>query len=129
MKLSSPFWTAVSRLCIALFLAGCHPSPGKLAVVTGKTVFGNLAVEGARLEIERWEPNRWEHHSTSESGYHGAFRLHLPPGRYRITARKTVRMGTGEIAITGVLEGLIVDRPRGRIDQIVIEMGPEGDPG
>ena len=129
MKRSPSFWSSACVLLCAFILWGCHPSPGTLTVVTGKTVFGDLAVEGARLEIDRWEQDRWQHHSASESGYHGSFRLHLPEGRYRMAARKTLRIASGEVVVSGALEDLVVAGPRGRMDQIVIEMGPERDPG
>jgi len=50
-------WLQLYRiLIIATFvLVACHPSPGELTVVTGKTVYGELALEDVHLEIHRWE--------------------------------------------------------------------------
>ena len=106
-------------------LVACHPSPRNLTLVSGKTVYGNLALEDVHLEIHRWEEFGWDYHGETRSGYHGSFRLHLPPGEYRITARKTIRIGQGEVSVTGTLEDLNVEKPGGRIDQVVIRMNQQ----
>ncbi len=105
-----------------LILPACHPTPGKLTVVTGKTVYGDLALEGVRIEVSRWENSEWRHYSDTTSGYHGSFRIHLPPGTYLFQARTIIRMGDEELALTGTLENLIVKEPGERMDQIIIKM-------
>ncbi|MCJ7499458.1 hypothetical protein MUP29_04315 [bacterium] len=105
-------------------LVACHPSPRNLTLVSGKTVYGNMAMEDADIVVYRWEPSRWRYISDTRSGYHGSFRVHLPPGTYSIKASKTIRVGQGEVALTGKLEGLKVEERGGRIDQIVVIMVP-----
>ena len=106
----------------ALILAACHPTPGKLTVVTGKTAYGDLALEGVRIEVSRRENSGWRYHSDTMSGYHGSFRLHLPPGTYLFQARTMIRMGDDELALSGTLENIILKEPGGRMDQIIIKM-------
>ena len=116
-------------LILATFiLFACHPSPRNLTLVSGKTVYGNLALEDVHLEIHRWEESGWDYHGETRSGYHGSFRLHLPSGEYSITARKTIRIGQGEVLVTGTLEDLKIEKPGGRIDQVVILMVPARGP-
>ncbi len=115
-------------LVVIFFLFGCHPSPRSLTLVSGKTVYGDMALEDVHLEIHKWEESGWDYHGETRSGYHGSFRLHLPSGEYRITARKTIRIGQGEAIVTGTLEDLKVEKPGGRIDQSIILMFPASGP-
>jgi outer membrane biogenesis lipoprotein LolB len=109
----------------ALLLTACSQSaPRKLTIVSGKTVYGIMAMEDADIAVYRWEPSRWRYISDTRSGYHGSFRVHLPPGTYSIKASKTIRVGQGEVSLTGKLEGLKVEERGGRIDQIVVIMVP-----
>jgi hypothetical protein len=111
-----------------IVIAACHPSPRDLTLVSGKTVYGNLALEDVHLEIHRWEESGWDYQGETRSGYHGSFRLHLSPGEYRITAVKTIMIGQDEVLVTGILEDLKVEKPGGRIDQVVILMVPARGP-
>ena len=113
---------------VIIFLSGCHPSPRDLTVVSGKTVYGDLALEDVHLDIYRWEQDRWKYHSDSKSGYHGSFRAHLPTGTYRIAASKTIRVGQDQVAVTGVLDDLKIESSTRRIDQVVILMVPVSVP-
>ena len=124
MKLSYSHCFLISCLWFALLQAGCHPSPRNLTLVSGKTVYGKMAMEDADIVVYRWEPSRWRYISDTRSGYHGSFRVHLPPGTYSIKASKTIRVGQGEVSLTGKLEGLKVEERGGRIDQIVVIMVP-----
>jgi len=118
-------------MCILLVLFalfGCHPSPRSLTLVSGKTVYGDMALEDVHIEMFRREQTRWRYFSETRSGYHGSFRIHLPTGVYRITASKTLRIGHDEIQVTGKLEDLKVENPGGRIDRVVILMVPVSEP-
>ena len=119
-------WQQVYRILImaTFVLVACHPSPRNLTLVSGKTVYGKMAMEDADIVVYRWEPSRWRYISDTRSGYHGSFRVHLPPGTYSIKASKTIRVGQGEVSLTGKLEGLKVEERGGRIDQIVVIMVP-----
>lgn len=121
--------SALVLVLAALILSACHPVPGKLTVVTGKTVYGDLALEGVRIEVSRRETSGWRYHSDTMSGYHGSFRLHLPPGTYLFQARTMIRMGDDELALAGTLENLIVKEPGERMDRIVVEMNPDAGSG
>jgi len=121
MKGPSIFRLVISSFLATVLLAACHPSPRDLAVVSGKAVYGDLALEDARLEIDKWEQAGWQHFQDARSGYHGSFRVHLPPGTYRFTASKKIRMGQGGFTATGH-EDLKIDKPGGRIDQVIIRM-------
>lgn len=112
---------------VIIFLSGCHPSPRDLTVVSGKTVYGDLALEDVHIRIHRWEEAGWNYLSDSRSGYHGSFRLHLPTGTYRITASKTIRVGQDQVIVTGVLDVLEVKNSTRRIDQVVLMMRSTGD--
>ena len=115
-------------ILVIIFLSGCHPSPRDLTVVSGKTVYGDLALEDVHIQIHKWEEAGWLYISDSRSGYHGTFRIHLPTGTYRITASKTIRVGKSDILVTGTLEELKVEKTGGRIDQVVILMAPAREP-
>ncbi len=106
-------------------LFACHPSPRNLTLVSGKTVYGNLALEDVHLEIHRWEESGWDYHGETRSGYHGSFRIHLPSGTYSFTASKTIRIGRDEVPVTGTLDELKVEEAGGRIDQVVIRMNQQ----
>lgn len=113
----------------ALILVACHPTPRKLTVVTGKTVYGDLALEGTRIEVSRWENSGWRYLSETQSGYHGSFRIHLPPGTYLLKTSASIRMGDAEIALSGTMENLVIKEAGGRMDQIVVEMNPDAGSG
>jgi len=122
-------WIILYRFLImaTLVLVACHPSPRDQTVVSGKTVYGDLALEDVQIQIHRWEEAGWQYLSDSRSGYHGSFRVHLAPGTYRITASKTIRVGQKEVMVTGILDGLEVDGSGKRIDQVVIELRSGAD--
>ena len=128
MKVSHSSWFLVFSFLFIILMSGCHPSPRDLTVVSGKTIYGNLALEDVHIEIFSREQARWTYVSDTRSGYHGSFRVHLPPGEYRITARKTIRIGQGEVLVTGTLEDLKIGKPGGRIDQVVILLVPVSAP-
>ncbi len=109
-------------LLVIFFLFGCHPSPRSLTLVSGKTVYGDLALEDVYIEVYRLDQSRWHNFSDTRSGYHGSFRVHLPPGTYSFTASKTIRMGQDEVQVTGNLDELKIQEAGGRIDQVVILM-------
>jgi hypothetical protein len=110
---------------ISLVASSCTQPSRSLTVVTGKVVYETMAMEGAELEIYRKDGAAWELVEKSASGYHGSFRLHLAEGIYRIEARTTMRSGDLLLTLAGALDPLIVDGKRGRMDQVVIELGKE----
>jgi hypothetical protein len=122
MKLVQTCRRPMCCLLVIFFLFGCHPSPRSLTLVSGKTVYGAMALEDVHIEIFRWEQTRWRYFSDTRSGYHGSFRIHLPGGTYRFTASKTIRMGQDEVSVTGKLEKFKIDGSSRRIDQVVIEL-------
>ena len=99
-----------------------------MTIVSGKTVYGKMAVEGAYIEVYRWEPSRWRYISDTRSGYHGSFRVHLPPGTYRFKASTTLRLGEEIVSLSGTLENLVVKKTKGRIDQVMVHMIPVSVP-
>jgi hypothetical protein len=128
MKISQCCRYLISSFLLFILLSGCHPSPRDLTVVSGKTVYGDLALEDVQIEIFRLEKSEWRYYSETRSGYHGSFRTHLPPGEYRLTAAKTIRLGQEEVLVTGTLEDLILIEAGGRMDQVVIVMDPARGP-
>ena len=108
-------------------LVACHPSPRNLTLVSGKTVYGNMAMEDADIVVYRWEPSRWRYISDTRSGYHGSFRVHLPPGTYRFQASTTMRLQDEQISLSGTLENLVVKKAKGRMDRVIIEMNLDRD--
>ncbi|MDF1525112.1 MAG: hypothetical protein RRA15_02810 [bacterium] len=115
-------------LLLALIQAGCHPTSRLLTIVSGKTVYGKMAMEDTDIAVYRWEPSRWRYISGTRSGYHGSFRVHLPPGTYRFKASTTMRLGDEEVSLSGTLENLVVKKAMGRMDQVVILMVPVSVP-
>ncbi len=112
-------------LLITFSLFGCHPSPRYLTLVSGKTVYGELALEETYIEVYRLEQSRWRYFSDTRSGYHGSFRIHLPDGKYRLQASTTIRLGNDDFSLSGTLEDLKVEKDGGRIDQVVIRMNQQ----
>jgi len=125
MKLIRTCRLPMCSLLVIFFLFGCHPSPRSLTLISGKTVYETMALEDVHIEIFRWEQTRWRYFSDTRSGYHGSFRIHLPGGTYRFTASKTIRMGQGEVMVTGNMDKLKIEEAGGRIDQVVIRMNQQ----
>ena len=122
-------------LAIAVLLSvasSCTQPSRSLTVVTGKVVYGTLAMEGAELKIYRQEngssfakateDKKWKVVEESRSGYHGSFRLHLAEGTYRIEANTTIRSGDDILHLSGVLVPLVVEGKRERMDQALIRL-------
>jgi hypothetical protein len=112
-------------IAIAVLLsatASCTQPSRSLTVVTGKVVYGTLAMEGAEIRVYKVEGGKWKVVEESRSGYHGSFRLHLAEGTYRIEANTTIRSGDDILHLSGVLVPLVVEGKRGRMDQAVIRL-------
>ena len=107
---------------VSLATACAPPSTRSLTTVTGKVVYGTMAIEGAELKTYRMENGTWEMTDESQSGYHGSFRLHLAKGTYRIKASTTMRVGEDLRELFGDLEPLTVEGGKGRMDQVVIKL-------
>ncbi len=145
MNKTHPFIKCFIFIAIAVLLsatASCTQPSRSLTVVTGKVVYGTLAMEGAELKIYRQEngssfakassytkvtadkpeDKKWKVVEESRSGYHGSFRLHLAEGTYRIEANTTIRSGDDILHLSGVLVPLVVEGKRGRMDQVLISL-------
>ena len=106
----------VRLLLAALLLCGCA-GRGQPTSLTGKTVYRGMGVEQVQIVAAAGgrEVGR------TRSGYHGSWRLSLPPGRYLLSA--TGRAGA--VALTGRLE---VEVAPGRRDQLLLELAPADSP-
>ena len=127
MEISQCCRFLVSSFLLFILLSGCHPSPRDLTVVSGKTVYGDLALEDVQIEIFRLEKSEWRYYSETRSGYHGSFRIHLPPGEYLLRASTTLKSGEDELLLSGALQSLIVKEAKGRMDQVVVGLFPIQD--
>ncbi len=110
--------TPLLILALALALPACRPQPRELATLTGKAAYGEMALEGARVEAA---PLDGSPAFATTSGYHGDFRLDLPPGRYRLTGSFTLRRSTGDLPLTGSI-GIAL--PPGRTNRVLLPLSP-----
>ena len=111
---------AVVFAALALRLASCSTEARREATVSGKTVYRGMGMEGVGIEVFRWEVNAWIAQPPVRSGYHGSFRVRLPPGRYFLRAVSALpsapRPGTN-------LSGAVQLQVAGlRLDRVVLEM-------
>jgi hypothetical protein len=119
--------------CIILFFVplACSPSPSSLAAVSGKTVYKEMglgavmALEDVTIRVFRRQDGNWQKYAQTRSGYHGSFVVHLPEGSYMLTARTILRKTTGNLELSGRLEGLVVSYSDRRVDRIVLELQPD----
>ncbi len=118
-------------LAAALVLIGAVGCPAREAAVTvsGKTAYGELAVEGVAVTALRREGEAWALAAETRSGYHGSWVLRLPPGTYRLEAEGALPAPGGTtLPLTGALEGLGLSGGEGRVDRLVIPLQPGGGP-
>lgn len=97
--------------------------------VSGKTAYGDLAVEEAQIvALGAGAPDGAPVAST-RSGYHGSWVLRLPPGTYRLEARASLpAAGGATIQLFGALDGLVLEGPSGRVDRVVLRLEPAAGP-
>lgn len=105
---------------LAIFGTDCGSGP-KGVRISGKTVYGPMAIEGARMEIVREGDSTNPEPLITESGYHGAFTAVLAPGSYRISAVYRLRRDGEEVALRGKMV-LTVPGNTKRVDRVVVEM-------
>lgn len=118
---------AAALVLWALLAVACGPPESRTAVVSGKTVYQNFAVEDVRLEV--FSAAGGAHPVTrGRSGYHGSFALRLAPGDYQLTATGSL---PGPEQTARILEGnrrLTVPPGTRRVDQVRVELKPRGAP-
>jgi len=109
-----------SFLLLPVLLLACAGGKGPVVTVSGKTVYGEMAIEEVQVRAFRESDRGWIEQAAVRSGYHGSFVVDLPPGRYRLEARGRIFSLEREIGLTGSLEPLEVPAGAGRIDRIRI---------
>jgi len=105
----------------------CGIPDSRPTVVSGKTVYQNLAVEGVQLEVFS-AAGGTQPVARGRSGYHGSFALRLAPGSYHLSAIGSL---PGPEQTTRLLEGtqrLTVVPGTRRLDQVRVELQPRGAP-
>jgi len=114
-------------LLLALLLLACAGGKEPLVTVSGKTAYGEMAIEEVQVRAFRETERGWVEQAAVRSGYHGSFVVDLPPGRYRLEARGRIFSFGKEIGLSGSLEPLEVPPGAGRIDRLRIDLkrGPE----
>lgn len=115
---------------IAIFLMylaaiTCSQSSSSPVTVSGKTVYSSMGLEGVPLRVMRWRNGKWEYFTQARSGYHGSFVVHLPKGRYLLTARTILRRSTVDLTLQARLENLEIPSGVQRVDQVVLELTEE----
>lgn len=123
-KYSTRIWTFLILLAVTANAASCTLPSRSLTVVTGKVIYGTMAIEGAEIIVNKWnaQSEKWEMIEVSRSGYHGSFRLHLADGSYRLDAMTAVLSGGYDLELSGSLEPLNISKGMRRMDQLVIEL-------
>lgn len=109
--------------------AGCRGGERALVTVSGKTAYGDLAVEEVAVTALREEGGAWLPAAATRSGYHGSWMLRLPAGTYRLEARGSLpAAGGGEVLLAGTREGVVLTGAKGRVDRLVISLVPDPPP-
>jgi hypothetical protein len=114
-------------ILVVMVLAACRPSPRSLTAVSGKTIYRSMALEDVTIEVYRWQSLDKEPLIRTKSGYHGSFIFYLPEGRYRLLARKVVRLGSREVKMEGEIDILRVEGAGGRMDRLLVVMEERED--
>ncbi len=109
--------------CLFL-LSACAKDEPVLVKITGKTVYGGMAIEEVEVRALRWEEGRWMERGASQSGYHGSFALSVPSGRYRLEANGVIPRGPENVALGGHVDLPETAPGDRRIDRVVIELFP-----
>jgi hypothetical protein len=92
--------------------------------VTGKTVYGNMAIEETEVRALRWDEGRWKEYAAAPSGYHGSFSLRVSPGRYRLEAKGEIFHGRRKVVLIGYVELPDIHPGIRRVDRVLIELAP-----
>lgn len=128
MKPSFSFGPVARRTClllaISLLLPACAGGKEPLVTVSGKTAYGEMAIEEVWVRALIQTESGWIEQAVVRSGYHGSFVVDLPPGRYRLEAKGRIFSYGTEIPLSGSLEPLEVPAGTKRIDRVRIELGP-----
>lgn len=118
------FPVVLALIACLLLLPSCTKKGSDLVKITGKTVYGEMAIEETAVRALRWEEGRWAEYAETRSGYHGSFVLEVPPGRYRIEANGEIPRGPSMVALKGDTELLDILQGIRRVDRILIELAP-----
>jgi len=109
-------------LLLALFaLGGCLREPGA-TTLSGKTVHGEMALEGALVTARPSDDPSAPPAARVRSGYHGSWRLELPPGRYDLCAAFELPRGRGTLPVAGCLREVEVPPGTARIDRLLLTL-------
>lgn len=106
----NPGMRALTVLLMVFAVSAAHA-----AVVSGKTVYRGMGLEGASVAAYDGETAIAE----TKSSYHGDFRLALPPGEYRIRAGAVIPSPGGDYPVKGSAPVTVAGD---RVDRVVIEM-------
>lgn len=109
-------------LLLSMSIFACTGGKSPLVVVSGKTVYGKMAIEEVQVRAILATESGWIEQARVRSGYHGTFVVDLSPGRYRLEARGRIfSLGT-EVPLSGTIEDLEVPAGAGRIDRVRIDL-------
>ena len=113
-------------LCCILLSVTCAPPSISATAVSGKTIYGDMALEGVQVKILVRDNGKWEKRTEIVSGYHGSFYVKLPEGNYRFEGKAVIQQGTRNLNLSGVT---IINVPggRSRLDRVVISVTPDGE--
>jgi hypothetical protein len=104
---------------LLLIPLACDNGSRQEIIVTGKTVYKGMGIEGANVLASQKGVFSYETKST----YHGTFKFNLPPGEYTLTgSAKSLVAGEDEIELRGELPCVVVLKGQGRLDQLVVEL-------
>ena len=109
---------------VLLLLAACASPPAQEQRLSGKTVWGDKALEKVQIFIERSDGGHWSEVAKTLSGYHGSFRMRLAPGTYRLRAQTVVEMDGSPVELGATLGPLEVPGKQQRLDRLVLHLSP-----
>lgn len=113
-------------MVLGLAIAGCRDGERPLVTVSGKTAYGDLAVEEVSVIALRAEGEVWVPAAATRSGYHGSWLLRLPAGTYRLEARGSLPAPEGgEVLLAGAREGVVLTGAERRVDRLRIVLAPD----
>lgn len=110
-------------LCCTLLIVTCAPPSISATAVSGKTIYGNMALEGVQIKVLVRDNGKWEKRTEIVSGYHGSFYVKLPKGAYRLEAKAVILQDKEKLKLHG---NTTIDVPggRGRLDRVIIRVAP-----
>lgn len=109
-------------LLLLMPILACTGGKSPLVAVSGKTVYGEMAIEEVQVRAIRETETGWIEQARVRSGYHGSFVVDLPPGRYRLEARGRIFSFGTEVPLSGTIDELEIPADAGRIDRVRIDL-------